>query len=173
MVVLDGGATDVGIESTVIDLSGASDLPAVILRQGAITASELEPIVGPVSVKHTLTQDASPGTAAKHYAPHVPVQIVAASQLEKSLAQATGRMAVLTFDKNKVGPPHTELLMPADPLSYRKMLYRQLRRGEVCDGIVVVAPPEGEQWDAVHDRLHRAAAKDDDGPMDRSLSRCR
>lgn len=157
LMILDGGATNVGIESTVIDLSGPPELPATILRQGSILASELQAVIGPVCVKQTLTQDASPGTSAKHYAPRVPLHVVEADQLKKTLAQASGDMAVLVFDKNQVDPPHTELIMPSEPLGYQKALYDQLRRGEDCDGIVVVAPPKGEQWDAIHDRLQRAS----------------
>ncbi|MDG2054060.1 MAG: L-threonylcarbamoyladenylate synthase [Phycisphaerales bacterium] len=157
LLILDGGATDVGIESTVVDVSGPIGEPINILRQGSILASDIEMVVGRVCVSHAITQNASPGTSAKHYAPCVPLRIVHADHLDEALSQTNDRMSVLVFRKNSVPSPHLEVVMPTLPAEYGKVLYEQLRLGEASDGIVVVAPPTGEQWDAIHDRLSRAS----------------
>ena len=157
LLILDGGATDVGIESTVVDVSGPTGEPINILRQGSIVASDIQAVVGRVCVSHATTQNASPGTSAKHYAPCVPLRIVHADHLDQALSQTNDRMSVLVFRKNSVPSPHLEVVMPTLPAEYGKVLYEQLRLGEASDGIVVVAPPTGEQWDAIHDRLSRAS----------------
>ncbi len=157
LMVLDGGATDVGIESTVVDLSGPTGSPITILRQGAILASDIATVVGPVHVNQTIHQGASPGTNAQHYAPCVPLQVVSGDQLEKILRHSKGCMVVLVFEMGNVPDPHTAMVMPTTPDAYGQILYDQLRRGEAYDGIIVVEPPNNEQWGAIHDRLSRAS----------------
>ena len=81
-----------------------------------------------------------------------------ADHLDHTLSQTNDRLSVLVFRKNSVPSPHLEIVMPTLPAEYGKVLYEQLRIGEASDGIVVVAPPTGEQWNAIHDRLSRASA---------------
>lgn len=77
--VLDGGACQVGLESTVLDLSDANNVP-VILRPGAITQSQLEAVVGPVIIDNHLMNDSekpkAPGMKYKHYSPNTPVIMI-------------------------------------------------------------------------------------------------
>ncbi|WP_090844299.1 L-threonylcarbamoyladenylate synthase [Alkalicoccus daliensis] len=74
--IVDGGATGLGVESTVIDCSG--ELP-IILRPGGVTQSQLEAVIGRVEVDQSLTEEAaprSPGMKYKHYAPEAPLTLV-------------------------------------------------------------------------------------------------
>ncbi len=86
-LVLDGGQTGVGLESTVIDMTVT---PPAILRPGGITKEMIEAIIGPVEAAHeTETKEAprSPGMKYAHYAPEAPVYLIEANQekLEQAL----------------------------------------------------------------------------------------
>src|SRR5262249_38902646 len=83
LLVLDGGASPVGLESTVLDLSRARP---IVLRPGAITAEMLKPVIGEIADPLFAGQTASPGTGGRHYAPKSRAELVDAAQLERRLA---------------------------------------------------------------------------------------
>ena len=88
--VVDSGPCDVGVESTVLDLSGAR---AVLLRPGGATVEQIETIIGPVERGAPLTEpDAirSPGQLASHYAPSKPVRLNATSVADDEALLAFG-----------------------------------------------------------------------------------
>ncbi len=159
--VLDGGATDVGIESTIVDLSGNQP---VLLRPGWITAQQLEQALGAPLASPDAQSPRAPGTLARHYAPQTPVMVMEAGlmlELAASLARQGKRVAVLARSAlQPFTPGLTWIAAPRDAADYAHELYANLRRLDEagCDAILVEAPPEEVTWFAIRDRLTRAAA---------------
>lgn len=158
LLILDGGPCDIGIESTVLDLSRARPM---VLRPGAIGEEDITPLIGPVVMPHLTKQDASPGTMAKHYAPSVVCEVVQSSALESKLAKHAGRAAVLAFANDEVAAPHIKIEMPIDAYEYAQRFYAALREADACEAtaVLIVAPQERNGvWVAIHDRIRRAGA---------------
>lgn len=159
--ILDGGPCEVGIESTVLDLT--SD-PPCILRPGSVTIEQLRTVIGEVESPDVRVQAASPGTSASHYAPHTPTNIVDSARLREALQQhvETGRRCVaLIFPGTVTASPHTPIVMPREPNAYAHDLYRRLREADALgwDVIIIEQPPDDSHlWRAINDRLRRAAA---------------
>lgn len=159
--VLDGGACDVGIESTIVDVSGAKP---VLLRPGWITAAQIESALGIPLAAPGAQSPRAPGTLAKHYAPRTPVMLVEGGlidELARSFARQGKRVAVLARSAHQ---PLIEQLVwinaPAAPGGYAHDLYANLRRLDDagCDVMLVEEPPPAMEWAAVCDRLMRATA---------------
>ncbi len=146
LTVLDGGACEVGIESTIVDLSRGRP---VLLRPGAITREQLAALVGSVHDRDGQAPRAS-GTLAAHYAPLTPLEV-----LEGSMLAARLRAAALRGQKVVVLEVHG-----ASAPAYAHDLYAKLRALDASGAelILVEAPPASGDWEAVNDRLARAAA---------------
>ena len=143
-LILDGGACRVGVESTIVDLSGETPR---LLRPGGVSLEALEATLGrPVSIGG---DTAAPGTLPSHYAPRARVLAVAAEDLQSTLAREAASGAVVR-----------ELALPADPAAAARALYAALRElDEVRVDVAVVALPDPSGLGrAVADRLLRAAA---------------
>ena len=155
-LVLEGGASEVGIESTILDLSGAAP---VLLRPGHISKAELESILGPVGEK-TATSPRHSGGLERHYAPRTPAQLVPAHALDREIAKGKDKVAVLAFSRPDERVDFW-LRMPRDPQAYAQRLYAALRELDTagCERILVEAPPESPEWSAVRDRLRRACGQ--------------
>jgi len=159
--VLDGGACDVGIESTIIDVS--SGQPA-LLRPGIITANQIEAALGMPLATPNAASPRAPGTLAKHYAPRTPVMLVQADvidELARSLARQGQRVAVLARSRHQpLIDKLTWIAAPQTPAAYAHDLYANLRTLDAagCDVMLIEAPPLTPDWAAVNDRLARAAA---------------
>ncbi|MBI5494070.1 MAG: threonylcarbamoyl-AMP synthase [Deltaproteobacteria bacterium] len=163
-LVLDGGRCDVGVESTVVDLSGAE--PA-LLRPGGVPLDQLRAALPGVAFVHgPRVEDgaarASPGMAQRHYAPRVPVTLVAhgdtaAWQAARGEAGPGHGALVFSFD---VGGALLGVKLPPDPGEAQALFYDALHRMEDagCSMLVMEAPPEGAAWDALRDRMVRAAS---------------
>ncbi len=159
LVILDGGPCEVGLESTVLDLSRARPM---ILRPGAISAKDLTPLVGDVVVATISGQSSSPGTSASHYAPTTPTELVTAANLAARLARETSRVAVIAFAGTIVDDPHELFAMPRHASAYAQSLYATLRRADASNAalVLIVRPDEeGGLWDAALDRVTRASAR--------------
>jgi hypothetical protein len=158
--ILDGGPCEVGLESTVLDLSRAR--PAV-LRPGSVTTDDLSRVLGtPVTIFASHTQGASPGTSASHYAPDTRAELVAERDLAARLAQETSAVAVIAPAGTAVPAPHELFALPRHASAYAQMLYSTLRRADSTRpaAILIVPPTEtGGLWDAARDRLMRATAR--------------
>ncbi|MDP3278520.1 MAG: L-threonylcarbamoyladenylate synthase [Deltaproteobacteria bacterium] len=162
-VLLDGGSCDVGLESTVLDLTQD---PPVILRPGRITLQVLSAIVRDVKSHRALEipqgiSRPSPGLDSKHYAPRAALSVVTRQGLSQALASALRPVGVVTVGPWLAAPADVFLYTLADDAeSYARALYETLhaldRKG--CKSIVCEAIPEGEHWDAARDRLRRASA---------------
>ena len=161
-IVLDGGPCSVGIESTVLDLTG--DRP-VILRPGGVARQKIEAIVGPVEVfagaVDPAERAASPGQHAKHYAPRTPAVRFETPQRglihpEAPDGTPNGLMCVGTIDYvKKYGPI---VAMSKVPEVYARNFYAVLREldGMGLRTIFIEVPPDRPEWAAVRDRILRA-----------------
>ena len=138
-MLLDGGRTTVGIESTVLSLAGSA---AVLLRPGMVTRQQIEEVIGPIQVLGPVAEGAhaSPGLHHRHYSPKTPLMLIKAGE-----SAPIGNGIVIE--------------MPADPSAYAAVLYERLHAadGQGWDWIAIEQPPSGEEWAAIRDRLDRAA----------------
>ena len=152
-LVLEGGPSEVGIESTIVDLSGPRP---VLLRPGHISRTQLEGIVGRID-EPTAGSPRHSGGLERHYAPRTPTRLVATYALDKTIGELNARVAVLAFSRPDERVDFW-LRMPRDPQAYAQRLYAALRELDTagCESILVEAPPEAPEWAAVRDRLRRA-----------------
>jgi len=152
-LVLEGGASEVGIESAILDVSGAAP---VLLRPGHITKAQMEALVGPIGKKDA-TSPRHSGGLERHYAPRTPARLVPTYALDREIAKGKDRVAVLAFSRPDERVDYW-LRMPRDPQAYAQRLYAALRELDTagCDRILVEAPPDTAEWSAVRDRLRRA-----------------
>jgi L-threonylcarbamoyladenylate synthase len=163
LVVLDGGECPIGLESTIIDLSRGRP---VLLRPGAITRDDIALAIGVEPAERDVEAPRAPGMLDAHYAPHTALAIVEAAALDMELAYPAN-IAVLALRE----PPPTARVIswitaPFDVGRYAHDLYANLRKLDASGAkrIVVEAPPTTAPWEAVNDRLFRAAAGT--GPVD-------
>ena len=152
-LVLDAGPTEVGIESTILDLSGPG---VVLLRPGKISRGEIETL-GIKVLEKDRDSPRHPGGLERHYAPRTPARLVPTHALDKEIAGLGDRVAVLAFSRPDERVDYW-LRMPREPGAYAQKLYAALRELDSagCELILVEAPPEGAEWAAVRDRLMRA-----------------
>jgi len=160
LLILDGGASDHGIESTVVDLT--SDPPR-ILRPGNISAEQIAEVLGQRIMNPMIgEQSASPGTSPRHYAPRTPIEVHDRDALAVRLSEADSPMAVLALGALSVNAPHQVIELPRDAESYAAQLYDAMRRADSMglSVILIELPPRSSAlWQAVHNRLQRAAAQ--------------
>jgi L-threonylcarbamoyladenylate synthase len=159
-LLLDAGPTSGGLESTVLDLTTQ---PPRLLRPGLVTIAELEALLGPIERCDAAPKNdepvRSPGQLERHYAPHTPLEI---TELSRNRVEELCRQGLRVGWLTHVDDPAAavlRILLPADPVSYSAQLYAALHRLDDAgvDRIIVEAPPTGDDWLAIHDRLRRAA----------------
>lgn len=159
-MVLDGGQSEVGIESTIIDLSRLATHGPVLLRPGRIGAAQIAAVIA----QHPAAPDAAAprasGTLESHYAPHAPVAMQHTDELAgtlNSLLNAGRRVALIHY--SDLPPASASVRLQATPDGYAHALYASLRTMDQvgADLILVEAPPDGPDWLGVNDRLRRAA----------------
>lgn len=167
-LILDGGATPYGIESTVVGFGG--ERPR-LLRPGAIDLQELEEVLGPVeaiTLAGSPSSDASPrpapGMMERHYSPAADVLIFnddnVARAAVRRIHDAGGRVGGLVT--HAAGLPLDEVVpLPDDPRGYARLLYAALHALDDarCDLILIEAPPADSAWAAIRDRIERGARK--------------
>jgi L-threonylcarbamoyladenylate synthase len=140
-MVLDGGRTTVGIESTVLSLAGPE---AILLRPGMVSQAEIEEVIGPVQIGGEVGDRShpSPGMHRRHYSPRTPLILVKPGQ-----PSSIGR--------------GIRIEMPSDPSQYAAVLYERLHQADSgnWDWIEIELPPDDPEWTAIRDRLERAAAR--------------
>jgi L-threonylcarbamoyladenylate synthase len=160
-VVLDGGECQVGLESTIVSCIGAEPR---LLRPGQVTLAQLRAAVGDVAVGPGEGGPRVPGSATAHYAPRTPLRLVADGQIERiaaELARQGTRVGVLA-QRSPLGTFRHVTWVNAGmrPEAYAHDLYASLRTldkaGAAC--LLVQEVPADARWDAVRDRLARAAA---------------
>jgi L-threonylcarbamoyladenylate synthase len=169
-LILDGGPSRVGIESTVVDLTSA--VPT-ILRPGAITAEQISELIGRVEsrvgVVSASEAASSPGQQAVHYSPMTATFRLDEEDLDcvrRFLRERVGRRKIfLIIPGTELGRAVSESLMsdeivamPSTPREYGPSLYASLHRADEAgvEAIWVQKPPDGPEWNAIVDRLMRA-----------------
>lgn len=162
-LVLDGGACPVGIESTIIDVSGETPR---ILRPGMIQTESVFVALHEIGLQNPLSsskEDAPrvPGSTASHYAPRTPLKLLSSEQLVQEvekLEREGQEIAVLSFQN---APVLQKRWINASrfPGHYAHTLYKNLRKLDSygSDLIIVEQPPQEADWEAINDRLRRAA----------------
>nr|WP_305910305.1 L-threonylcarbamoyladenylate synthase [Methylomarinum sp. Ch1-1]MDP4522810.1 L-threonylcarbamoyladenylate synthase [Methylomarinum sp. Ch1-1] len=159
-MILDGGACSVGLESTIIDLSGTQ--PA-LLRPGHITPRQLEAVLHtPVKVPQQ-SKTRAPGMLEIHYAPTTTARLCPAERLAAEIEQLAQnkRLGLLTLHPRAENSETIfARMMPTDADDYAHALYASLREldGMKLDLILIEQPPDDEGWLAVNDRLRKATA---------------
>jgi L-threonylcarbamoyladenylate synthase len=149
-LILDGGPTPVGVESTVLDLSGPG--PA-LLRPGGITFEQLTEVLGPISARASSIPKA-PGMLASHYAPALPLRLDATEARDGEALLAFGPETPAGFAEV------LWLSRSGDLPEAAANLFSMLRRADRAPftGIAVMPIPEHGLGRAINDRLRRAAA---------------
>lgn len=149
-IILDGGPTQVSLESTVLSLAGAPRLlcPGMLLRE------QIEQVIGPVEVAARIENrqsHPSPGLHLRHYSPRTPLVPVSDGVLPP------GRGAYLWI--RRPARAARTLQMPPQAAAYAARLYETLHAldAEGWDWIAVDQPPETAEWIPILDRLRRAA----------------
>jgi L-threonylcarbamoyladenylate synthase len=165
-VVVDGGASNVGIESTVVDLT--TD-PPCILRPGAVQVDVLSRVIGgSVSIfAESSGVLKSPGLLSKHYSPRTPMILLSWNSMHdldqqiRECGRIPDRTHVISYrnipEKNRFA---RVWMIPEDPIAYARGIYALMHQ---CDDqqpslIVVEAPPSAPEWSAIRDRLSRAVS---------------
>lgn len=183
LMVLEGGSANVGIESTILDLSRLKQVGPVLLRPGHISAVDIAEVLGVMPREHA--DAAAPkvsGSLKAHYAPHTPLLMRSRAEIERLATlgadaflsgaglqgkqHSTGKVAILGIGaspfqgSNALGAGFTWVAAAQDPVAYARDLYSNLRMLDHggFDCLLVQAPPDSAAWLAVQDRLQRAAA---------------
>jgi len=164
-LIVDGGQSQVGIESTVIDLA---TIPPRVLRPGMIHEESLMAVTGELGTRNlepgTLR---SPGLLHKHYAPRAKLVICSwrdPADLDRQLSAGNfqgAKIHLITHTNIPNGEDFASVsVIPHDAEAYARAIYAELHRSDAAgaDLIVVEALPEGVEWRALADRLNRAVA---------------
>jgi len=164
LMVLDGGACEVGIESTIVDLSRGHP---VLLRPGAITREQIAAVVGEAPRSRDDAAPRASGTLAAHYAPRTPLELAPEAMVEDRVREMVAqgkRVAVLARGPARASAATLWQAAAESPAAYAHDLYAHLRSLDTsgADLIVVEAPPADVAWDAVNDRLARASNRADE-----------
>jgi L-threonylcarbamoyladenylate synthase len=166
-LIVDGGQSQVGIESTVLDLTVS---PPCILRPGMIHAESLAAVGGDISnfkfqISNSILR--SPGLLAKHYSPKAKLMVLNwrdETELQARIGNRIseiGNVFVIAHTNIPAGFKATNVsVIPHDAEAFARALYAELHRCDAAGAalIVVEAPPDGPEWAGVTDRLRRAAA---------------
>ena len=168
-VILDGGECPIGLESTIVSFEGEQ---VRLLRPGSVTAQQLRAVVGELFLGPGGDSPRVPGGTATHYAPTTPMTIVPSGEVDAQAdaASSGGRRIAVLAQRLPLRSHKTVTWINAGrkPENYARDLYNNLRTLDKagCQRILVQSVPDGERWEAVRDRLVRAAtniAESDDG----------
>ena len=172
--ILDGGQSEVGIESAILDLSRMATHGPVLLRPGQISSADIARVIG---VEPRLPDAAAPrasGTLEAHYAPSTPVALVASAdlaQVANRLLAAGHGFALIRHAASPIARASGDMPLPASADGYAHDLYAALRSMDAvhADIILVESPPTSTDWQGVNDRLRRAA-HDSQGVLSRLMT---
>jgi L-threonylcarbamoyladenylate synthase len=164
LLILEGGPSQVGIESTIVDVSRvAQGIGPVLLRPGDISAAQIAEVVGMEPGRPDAAAPQVSGSLKAHYAPRTPLSVLPLEQLLSTVDEAgSGRVAAVVFEAaaQAVKPGVDWLECSTDPSAYAHDLYALLRRLDMAgyDRILLQQPPRTPSWQAINDRIGRAAA---------------
>lgn len=156
-LIVDGGDCDVGVESTIVDLSG--DAPR-LLRPGMVMPQAIEAVLGERLLAPAASGPKVSGMLDKHYAPTTPTRLIAEQGLAAFGPLAGRKVLALAIDGALVhsmlaqsGAEFSIMPMPADPVEYARALYAALHQADAsgADLILIEQPPVAQAWDAIQD----------------------
>jgi L-threonylcarbamoyladenylate synthase len=159
LLVLDGGACPLGIESAIVDCS--HDAPA-LLRPGVLSREQIEQSLGRSLHEANAASPRVPGTLEAHYAPRATLRLMDAEQLKAALQVLPSAMKGLAVYSRSAPRRHPLVrVMPDDPKAVAQELFAVLREfdDQGVKLIWVEQPPDTAPWEGVNDRLQRAAAR--------------
>ncbi len=151
--ILDGGKCDVGVESTIIDLTSVP----TILRPGGVSAAEISKVLGVEVEDGTSGESRAPGMMKSHYSPEAKIKILTLEELtaeDFEIPETSGVIAPVNVDHP------LSWTMPTDAAGYASSIYSIFREADYrkVPELLVVPPSEGDMLDAVLDRLDKAAS---------------
>jgi L-threonylcarbamoyladenylate synthase len=154
--ILDGGPCPVGVESTIVALTGRRPL---LLRPGRITHSELVEVIGDIRIARPGEGPRASGRMRSHYAPGTPLVLEPRSRIARASARPNTAVLARSRAPERYSGPRW-IAAASDPARYARSLYANLRLLDRSGAsrIVVEAVPRADAWTAVADRLARAAA---------------
>ena len=149
-VALDGGSSDIGVESTIIDATGSEP---IILRHGGVTVEDIESVT---KLSQSESEVRVPGTLASHYAPNKQLRLIAQSEL---LESRPGALIAMGDVETPMG--FKRIASPTNANEYAQILYGAIRSADKSkESVIYVVPPTGGGIAAaIRDRLNRAATK--------------
>lgn len=160
--ILDGGACAVGLESTIVGMEGEQ---VVIYRLGGLELSEIESLVGQVTVQaHSTSNPSAPGQLASHYAPRKPFILGNLTELVPQLIQQGKEVGVLSFSTHFPSlPADRQVVLSAtqdlQEAAQRLFMGMRLLDESAADLILAELVPEIGLGRAINDRLKRAATQ--------------
>jgi L-threonylcarbamoyladenylate synthase len=172
-VVLDGDDCKIGLESTIVSCVG--DVPRV-LRPGSITVSQLRAVVPTIQLGPNPSSPRVPGSMSRHYSPATPVNVVPSRRLEIVMNEFTSKeekVAVLAQrPPGNTTPFMTWINAGTRPDVYARQLYANLRTLDKANAkiILVEEVPDDERWEAIRDRLKRAATAENIVTYDQDIA---
>ena len=157
--ILDGGHCEIGIESTIVDLSNAEPR---ILRPGVISLEEIKRALGKKVLSSSGFNMRFPGGCKVHYAPNAPLLLVPSDELVARIAEyrrMQAKVAVISSSIVAVPPCYTHRFIPPAPSEWARQLYSALAELDRIqpERIIIELPPNGPDWEGVRDRLFRAS----------------
>jgi L-threonylcarbamoyladenylate synthase len=158
LLVLDGGACKLGIESAIVDVSGAAP---VLLRPGVVGRDELERVLGQPLQDADAHSVRAPGTLESHYAPRATLRLMSSEELRSALSVLPANVKGMAVYSRTAPRRHPLVrVMPDDPRAVAQELFAVLREFD-DQGVKLVwveQPPDTAPWEGVNDRLQRAAS---------------
>jgi L-threonylcarbamoyladenylate synthase len=153
--VLDGGACQVGIESTIVSVHGDQ---WQLLRPGMIEAAAIAAIAGKPATQQSAPTPKVPGQHLLHYSPRTPCLLFASTPAMLRYAQTRPAAAALLFG-DTLRVTDKDVYLSNDPAQAAEQLYAALHRLDAAQAevILIESPPATPEWDALRDRLQRAA----------------
>ena len=156
-LILEGGDSDVGIESTIVDLTGEEP---TVLRPGAITAEEIKAVLGSADYYHGEIKEAlAPGMKYKHYSPKVPCYLAKREDLKKAYSslKAQGLNAVLIATEQAAKGLDCPLLsLGENAKDAQHRIYGALRDSEKYDAAIIEDLSDKKEYFAAMDRIKKA-----------------
>jgi L-threonylcarbamoyladenylate synthase len=156
-MILDGGACEIGIESTIVDVSRGTP---VVLRPGRIGEEDIADALGVAPQPRDPAAPRASGTLQSHYAPRQPLRLVAREEWDaRARNESTSRRGVMSFRARPEGDASVIWIEASlDPRRYGHDLYANLRVLDCsgCREILIEEPPASGDWAAIRDRLMRA-----------------
>jgi L-threonylcarbamoyladenylate synthase len=167
-LIIDGGACEIGIESTILDMTHS---PPRVLRAGPITAKALASVLSQhvdAPVEHSVRVS---GNEESHYQPHTPVQLMPAGSIQASLLSTEKRVGIFCYSSSLADDITASQTssdsgavvvrkLPAQKVQYAELMYKVLHEldTEGLDEIWIESPPVTDEWLDVNDRLRRASS---------------